>query len=80
MFSIYRKKKSNYKVSSEPVTIANNAASDEMEQPSNQAGKQQTVQQNIYDNPAPSDSLTIKNINASSTDKMEQIEMQKVQQ
>ena len=62
------------------MTIANKVASDEMEQQSSQAGKQQTVQQNIYDNPAPIDSLTIKNINASSTAKMEQIEMQKVQQ
>ena len=79
-FSLYRKKKSNYKVSSEPVTIANKVASDEMEQHTSQAGKQQTVQQNIYDNPAPTDSLTITNNNASYTAKMEQIEMQKVQQ
>ena len=69
-------------MSSDPVTIANKFASNEMEQETSQAGKQQTAQQNIYDNPAPGDSLTIKNINASSTAKMEQIEMhaQKVQQ
>ena len=80
MLSLYRKKRSNYKVSSEPVTITNKAASDEMEQQSSQAEKQQPVQQNIYDYPAPGDSLTIKNSNVSSTAMTVQIEMQKVQQ
>ena len=81
VFSVYRKKKSEYKVGSEPVTITNKVASDELDQQSNEAGKEQAaVQQNVYDNPAPSDSLTIKNNNASSTSTTEQLEMQKVQQ
>ena len=58
MLSLHRKKES-----SEPMTITNKVASDEMvqEQQSSQTGEQQ----NIYDNPAPSDSLTITNNNAS---------------
>ena len=55
-------------MSSEPVTITNKVASDEMDQQSSQAaaGEQRAAhQQNIHDNPAPSDSLTFTNNNAS---------------
>ena len=80
VFLFIRNKKSNYKVASEPVAIENKVASDEVDQQNNPAGKPQAVQQNVYDHPAPSDSLTIENNNASSTSAMEQIEMQKVEQ
>ena len=80
MFLFIRNKKSNDEVASGSVAIANEVASNEVDQQNNQAGKPQAVQQNVYDNPAPSDSLTIENNNASSTSAMEQIEMQKVEQ
>ena len=81
MLSLYRKKESNYEVSSEPVTITNKVASVVQEQQSSEAGMQQADQPNAYDNPIYSDSsLTITNNNASSTAKVEEIEMQKMQQ
>ena len=75
-------KTSNHEVACylEPVTIANKAASDEADQQNNEAEEQSAIQQHIYNKPpATNDSLTIENKNTS-TDKMEQIEMQKDKQ
>ena len=65
-----RKKKSNDKITAEPVTIANKVASNEVYQQNNHLGNQ-GVQHNIYEKPKIKESLTIEN---------EQFEMQKIQQ
>ena len=76
-FLFIRKKRGDHKVTSEPITITNKAASDEMDQQNNEAGKQQAVEQPaLYETPVTrNDRSTTVNKNTS-TVTIEQIEMQ----